>query len=206
MRWNDFAAWIDHGEDVDLAKLAGHNIKTIYIDPNSANAAEQITKLTNAGVAAGIYVVANWYPGASPTTFVATVHEFVKRLIPKTYYASTQQKGAPVMLDLEQVPYKWIEDVTTLYRQAMPRRETAYTNEAFKDGSVVPIAAMVKAGFHFYPQCYLGDMSAVDTAAACLDLARWGVPADHIHPFYDGSCLPPCYRDGAAFTLGRIPG
>lgn len=205
MNWRDFAAWLDLDQDADLAKCRRHEIKTLYIDPRSRNAKEQVAKIDGGGLSAGIYVAANWFPGATPEGFVDRVRAWVRVLIPMTSPGATNPRGHPAMLDLEGVTKAWIRDVVAFYRLALPVRETAYTGEPFKDGTVVPLGAMVAAGFHFYPQTYLGDMSPVDTAAPCLDLARWGVPADRIHPFYDGARLPPYYRDGAAFTLGRIP-
>lgn len=90
------------------------------------------------------------------------------------------------------------------YRSYLPSRPTAVTVAPFQ-APVLPIATFVDAGFHCYPQLYYGGMEAADGAAVALELARAGFPADRIHPFYDGAALPEDARDGAVFTMERLP-
>jgi hypothetical protein len=83
----------------------------------------------------------------------------------------------------------------------------AYTNEPFKDGTIVPIAALTADPahpVHWYPQLYHGDMSPADPAAVVLEASRW-YNSNCVHPFYDGAHLPGDSRDGCIFHQGRLP-
>lgn len=140
--------------------------------------------------------------------------------------------GEMLMVDLEQVSAEYVKRLLNgalgnrgLVGSNNPSSPTgtqagrplAYTNEPFKDGTVVPLADIAIAGLHFFPQLYYGDMSPADTGAVVLDLARWiesdisatpkgELPAAIVHPFYDGARIATDQRDGAYFTAERIPG
>jgi hypothetical protein len=128
----------------------------------------------------------------------------------------------PLMLDLEQCSKDYVTRLLlgstsgrgltsgALYKAnptaSQPGRPIGYTNEPFKDGTVVPVDVLEGAGCHWFPQLYYGDMSPADGAAVALEVARWGFPADRVHPFYDGARVASDQRDGCYFVAERIPG
>lgn len=205
MNWRSLAAWLELDADADLTKCARYGITLVYVDPRSGNAAAQVAKLREGGFNAGIYAAANWRPELDGAGFAEYVSLFVKALIPQAFPLPSQSAGAPVMLDLEAVSIAWTSACLARWRQLRPIRETAYTNEPFKDPSVVPFADLEAAGLHWYAQTYYGSMTPADAAAVMLEPARWGFPADRLHPFYDGARLPGDHRDGCVFTLSRLP-
>ncbi len=171
----------------------------LYLDGRTATKAD-VTATLAAGVNCGLYFgTTPWYPGATPQQFVDEVHAQVKFLIPQAYPLPTQNQGAPVMLDLEPTDYEWTQTMVSLFRQAMPSRETAFTTEPWKgDGRILPFVALRGAGFHWYPQCY-DNNGAIDSAAVILNACR-AYPSGMVHPFYKETLFPPNpVLDGCVF-------
>lgn len=132
-----------------------------------------------------------------------------------------------LMLDLEQVSAEYVKRLLNgapgnrgLVGSNNPQqpvgtqqgRPIAYTNEPWKDPSVVPYTDVALAGLHWYAQLYDGAMTAADGAGVTLEILRWmqaegvGDYANNLHAFYDGARIVPDQRDGAYFTAERIPG
>ena len=185
MDWNRLAAWMYGGDPPDYAKLSAHGIATVYADPNSGNAKAVTADLRTHGIVPGIYYDPHWYGGL-------TVQEQAKKISDFVQVAKLIQPGEPVMLDLELLSATWVAAFIKAYRSYLPSRPTAYTNGPFQT-PVVPVQAILDAGFHWYAQLYYGptpttpDMAPADGAAIILEIARAGFPADRIHPFYDGA-------------------
>jgi hypothetical protein len=200
MDWGKMGAWLYENGQPDYPKLSAHRVGTVYIDPRSTNAQTVLIDLWAHGYQAGLYLVAAWAPGMAGSHFAKYASDHLQRLTPWRY-----PEAPPCMLDLEGVSKDWTAECVTSYRTYQPRRPTSYTNEPFKDGTVVPIPVLIAASLHWYPQLYRGDMSPVDPAAVLLELARWGYPPNMLHPFYDGARLPADARDGCCFTAERLP-
>ena len=200
MNWNALAAWLYLNDEVDWAKADRYGVQVIYFDPRSGNAPHVRDEILAHGRLPGIYTVPNWCPGLSGSQFALWTSQQLQRLLPRT-----GAEAPPYMADLEAVSIDWQRAFLQTYRSYQPRRPSSYTNEPFKDGTVVPVPELAAAGFHWYPQTYCGDMHAADAAAVVLEVARWGFPADRIHPFYAGERLPADHRDGCVFTLERLP-
>jgi hypothetical protein len=198
--WGKLGAWIYQDGVPDYAKLARHNIGSLYVDPRSANAAQVLADATAHGYQAGLYIVAAWAPGMSGAHFAKYASDHLQRLTPWRY-----PEAPPCMLDLEGVSKDWTAECVTSYRTYQPRRPTSYTNEPWKDGTVVPTDVLKAAGLHWFVQLYYGSMAPADSAAAVLEVCRWGYNPTMVHPFYDGQRLPADARDGCVFTLERLP-
>jgi hypothetical protein len=200
MNWRAVMTWIDKDAGVDFAKCRRYGITIILVDARSVNATQVIAEIRAQGLTAALYF-ATWpqYP-VDAGAFAAEVSRVSNILIPRT-----GPEAPPLMLDLEQKSKQWIHDCISTYRRYQPHRPTAFTTEPFQDDTVIPMHAIHRAGIHWYVQLYRGDMSPVDSSAAVLEVCRWGFPADMVHPFYDGARLPADHRDGAVFTLERLP-
>lgn len=202
MDWMRLGEWVDKGQAPDDGKIARWNIGTVFVNPTDSNARTYINDLFRKGIQAGIYEATSWYPGVDPATFAGLVSADIGRLIP--------QAGVhPVMLDLEAIAPAWVSSFLKYYRHSRPVRETAYTNEPFKDGTVVPIPDLLAANIHWYIQLYRGDMTPVEKACAMMEIAR-GYPPNMVHPFYDGKDptlgdVLLLKSDGCIFTQQRLP-
>lgn len=202
MNWGARAAWVYENTMPDVAKAKQHSIEVVYIDPRSTNAKAAIASIEGAGLLAGAYVASGWYGDAMDgVTFAGRASNLANAVIPRVGTA----EAPPLMLDLEGRSQSWIAHALVEYRRHQPARPTAVTTEPFKDGTVLPMQGFRDAKVHWYPQLYHGDMSPADHAAVVLDAARWLGDATLVHPFYDGAALPGDARDGAVFTLERIP-
>jgi hypothetical protein len=199
--WTALAAWIYLDSTVDWAKVDRYKISTVYIDPRSGNASEVRDDIRAHGKQCGAYTVAAWKPDLGGAAFSVWTSQRLQALLPR----QAGSEAAPYMADLEAVSQQYQRDFLTDYRRRQPARPSSYTNEPWKDGTVVPIPELVKSGFHWYPQLYYGGMSPADGAGVVLEVCRWGFPADRVHPFYDGARLPLDRRDGCVFTLERLP-
>jgi hypothetical protein len=200
MDWNARSAWIYENTAPDLAKAAANKITLIYIDPRSYNAATVIAMCRVTGIDAGIYAVPNWRPEMTGPEFADWVNGLLQDLLPKT---AANVEAAPFMADLEGVTTAWMRAFIRRYRQHQPSRPTSITVAPFQ-GGLIPTDAIQKAGMHLYPQLYYGPMTPADPSAVLLEMARQGMPANMLHPFYDGAAIPSDARDGAIFTLERI--
>jgi hypothetical protein len=200
MNWSAKAAWLYAGNQPDWGKVAKYGIQVIYIDPRDAIYAKQlVADIRNRGLTPGAYVATSWYVGTSEG-FGDYVSFLANSVIPKGSLA----EAPPLMLDLETVPIYWAAAIIREYRKHQPARPTAYTNEPFKDSTVVPTVIMQQANLHWYVQLYQGDMTAVDPAAAMMQVARI-YPPNMVHPFYDGARWGTDHKDGCYFTLERMP-
>lgn len=200
MNWSALAAWLYENDQLDVAKAKAHGIEVIYIDPRSSNAAEVIAAIRAAGLTPGAYFATSWWENATPAVFAQHVSDLLNATLPR----GSAAEAPPAMLDLEAVAYDWAQLAVQSYRTHQPARPTAYTNEPFKDGSVVPLAALMKANLHWYVQLYADGMEPVNAARAMLQTCRL-YPPMQVHPFYDGAALPSDAQDGCVFTLERIP-
>lgn len=191
------SAWIYQNTDPDLAAISKHGVDMIWLDPRSTNAAQVIQKLHSAGVSYGLYYAPSWdnWPSPRATAKIASAH--LKRL-------GLNSRTQPIMFDLETQDVAWVRKFLLAWRVLRPTRSTAYTNAPFQ-GGYVPSLALKLARVQVYPQVYYGDMRSADGAAVVLELIRQGTPASMIHPFYDGAAIPADSRDGAIFTLERVP-
>jgi hypothetical protein len=197
MNWTTLGAWIYKDDTYVKAICDRHNIGVIYIDPRSGNAQQVAASVRADNRTAGVYYVPGWTPGPTPQQHAQIVSDYVQK-------AGIIVTGEPVMLDLEQLSIPWVEAFLKSYRQHLPQRPTAYTNEPFQNETVVPVATLQKYGLHWYPQTYYGDMSPADSAAVMLEVSRIYDPT-MVHPFYDGAHLPADVHDGCIFTLERLP-
>ena len=196
MDWAKLGVWVDKGVNVKWAKLDAHNIKTVWFDPTDPGVQGPIADARTKGFQVGIYMDPHLYDSPTAAGFAALVSADIARLIPG--------RGNPVMVDLELLPLDWQAAFVTAYRALRPQRETSVTVAPFQ-APVLAVKAFADAGFHIYPQLYGGEMEPFDGAAVVLELARAGFPADRVHPFYDGARLPSDARDGAVFTMERLP-
>lgn len=202
MDWNRLAAWIYLSSTVDWTKAYAYDVGVIYVDPRSPNAAAVIADIRSHGCSPGIYTVPSWAPTLGGSDFAIYTSDLLNKFLPRGALA----EAPPYMADLEARSVTWQQSFLTTYRSYQPARPSSYTNEPFKNGSVVPIPDLKTAKFHWYPQTYYGDMSAADAAAVMLDLCRWGYEPSMIHPFYAGERFPwEDHRDGCVFTLERLP-
>jgi hypothetical protein len=197
MNWATLGAWICRDSTVAVNKCLAHKIGCVYIDPRSGNAAAIAVMLRTAGIVPGIYYAPNWFPGPEPQGHAQIVSDYVQK-------DGLLAHDEPVMVDLEQLSIPWVEAFLKSYRQHLPQRPTAYTNEPFQNETVVPVATLQQFGLHWYPQTYYGDMSPADSAAVMLEVNCIYDPT-MVHPFYDGAHLPADAHDGCIFTLERLP-
>jgi hypothetical protein len=132
------------------------------------------------------------------------------------------QPGEPLMVDLEQVSMEYVRRLVngapgnrgligsnnpSFLAGTQAGRPLWYTNEPFKDGTVVPIDVLrLVPGLRWFPQLYYGNMDPADAAAVVLEVAQWGFPATQVLPFYDGTRIASDQRDGCYFVAERIPG
>lgn len=199
MNFAEKSAWIYKETDPEVEKAAKYGIKTVYVDPRSANAPQVVSKLRAAGITAGAYFARDWQPTMTAIELAAWISQRLNALLPKT------AAGAPpVMLDMEVGGNtKFAADLILAYRAHQPARPTAYTNAPFQ-GGYVPYVALQQRGMPFFVQLYYGGMQPADAAAAILEASRNMNPRD-VFPFYDGAHPTADQREGCYFTLERMP-
>jgi len=199
VNWMTRAAWVNPGSGIDWVKVAAHNIGQLYVAANAGNAPELIRecRARKPSMPVGIFEDPHWYPatGGTPNGFAEKVSADIERLIPG--------RGNPVMVDLELLAFGWQQTFVTAYRALHPQRETSVTVAPFQ-APVLALPSFAQHGFHVYAQTYYGDMSPADGPAVMQELARC-FPPDRLHPFYAGERFPSDARDGAVFTLDRLP-
>lgn len=191
------SAWLYENDPPDYQRIAKYGIGTVYLDPRSQNVVSVAADLRNHNVTPGLYYDPHWNPGLTTLQQAQKISDYVQK-------GGMIVVGEPVMLDLELLSIPWMTAFVKSYRSYLPSRPTSVTVAPFQ-APVLPIQAFLAAGFDCYPQLYYGDMSPADGAAVTLELVRAGYPADRVHPFYDGARLPTDARDGAIFTLERLP-
>lgn len=210
MIWMKRGAMLYKEDPVDWPVADGHGIEVFYVDERATNAAAVLADVVGRGHSGGLYFCASeeWWPTLpTPAEIVAHVKERVRALIPQAYPLSTQQRGAPVMLNYEppRCSKDWLAEVLRLYRVALPSRETCVCFPARQDQTVLPLVAMRNAGVHWYVELFYGDMSPDNAAAAMLQAARL-YPPSMVGPCYDGAALPSDWiDDGVIFVEERIP-
>lgn len=200
MNWYDMAAWLDQDWDPNIDQIIAHKIKTVYVDPRAENAMEAILTLKGHGIVPGLYAVAGWQDtGNTPAEFAKWCSLQLNHFLPR----GTAPEAPPFMVDIEQ-PHttQYTTSFLNAYRTYQPHRPSSYTCEPFQ-GGLVPCSMLLGLGFHWYPQCYYGNMDPADIGAVVLEAVR-EFPAQKVHPFYDGARLPSDARDGCVFTLGRL--
>jgi hypothetical protein len=210
------ATWIlSTGNGVVRKRLYERGINFIGYDPHDPGAAEHMNAVRKEGRTPFFFSDPRWYglhADGSALKYRQQLDSDCARLL---------KAGEPLMVDLEQVSMEYVRRLLNgsagnrgLVGSNNPSNSTGtqadkqlwYSNEPFQDGTVVPIPELVAAGAHWFPQLYYGPMTPADSAAVVLEIARWGFPADRIHPFYDGMLIASDQRDGAYFTAERIPG
>jgi hypothetical protein len=197
MDWNARSAWIYQNDPPDYPKLIRYGVSVVYVDPRSGNAKGVIDEMRGHGIVPGIYFDPHWNESLTPKQQAKVISDYVQ-------IAKLIRLGEPVMLDIELLPIPWVEEFVKSYRSYLPSRPTAVTVASFQ-APVIPISAFLSAGFEIYVQLYYGDMSPADGSASCLELVRAGYPPSKVHPFYDGKRFPSDARDGAIFTMERLP-
>jgi hypothetical protein len=215
------AIWYERVADVGgvrvdrLKSTPGGPIGVVYLDPRDPGATRALRdQLAAQGEAVGIYTDPHWYGVPDPIAYRKLVDSDISRILGAAH--------DPVMLDFEKLPPAWVQ--TFLWgrpgeigyrgrdgQQAggtRPTRDTAYTNEPFQDGSVVPIGDLVAANLPWFVQLYYGDMRAAEPWWALKQLVLWGYPIEGLKPFYDAAHYPPDWHaqsGGALFTANRLP-
>lgn len=165
----------------------------------------------------GLYIDPHWYGLA------ADGHALDFRKVVDDAIASLLRPGEPVSLDLEVVSLDYVRRLFLgssgnrgLLRSGNTAKPTGtqqglrilrYTNEPFKNGTVVPTDVFARCSeLQWDPQMYYGNMSSAAEAAVVLEIARWGINSDVIHPFRDGMLIASDDRDAMYFTAERLPG
>jgi hypothetical protein len=195
--------WVDAGNDPVYERLDAQGIRWVYFplsDP-VADVRRRLLDVKQRGYAGGVYAAWNWYGDPSGPLFAETVHRALQHVAPDA--TNTWPK---VMLDDERHDPATIQAELVRWRQLRPYNDTAWTFESGQAGWFSPsfVVALTTARVRLVPQCYRGDMVAVDTLAEARALIRQGVPDAAISPFYDAGKLPLDWQ-GFAFTMGRLP-
>lgn len=198
MDWNAKSAWIYKGSVPDVEKAHRFDIKVIYVDPTSENVEHVIDLLHSNGIVAGAYFADSWTTTTAPM-FADWISETLNTILPR----GRMPEAPPCMLDLERQDLAWQKACLTRYRAHQPARPTSYTNAPYQ-GKFVPVPDLIKHHMHLYVQLYYGDMRPADPSSALLEQLRSGMPANMIHPFYDGIHYAADSRDGCFFTLERM--
>jgi hypothetical protein len=197
------AVWIDAGNDPEWEKLARYGIRWLYFplsDP-PADVRRRLLDVHARGLVGGVYSAWNWYAEPSGKRYASIVDQGVRELdLPDT---STFPK---VMFDDERHEPATISELLTAWRTLRPTKDTAWTMESMQGGWMPPafVKTVVDCRVRVVPQCYSGNMQAVDTLAAARDLTKRGFFDALVSPFYDAAQLPIGW-DGFAFTQGRLP-
>jgi hypothetical protein len=194
--------------------LYDRDIGTLLLSPLDPGRKPWLTAIHQERAATGYYIDPHWYGLAADgqaLKFRQKCDEVCLEL----------QSSDMLMLDLELVSPEYVKRLLEgapgnrgllesnnpqFNRGTQVDKQITYTNMPFQNGTVVPIPLLADLAVPWWPQLYYGDMSPADTAAVCLEIARWGFPASEIHPFYDGKLIATDQRDGGWFTAERIPG
>jgi hypothetical protein len=192
-----------------LQSVPGGPIDVVYLNPRDPRATRTLRdQLVAKGESVGIFSDPHWYRLSSdPIGYRKQLDSDISRILGGAH--------DPVMLDFEQLPKTWVQNFlwgtagTIGYRGAngthtggtRPTRDTAYTNEPFQDGSVVPIPDLIDANLAWFVQLYYGDMRPAEPWWALRQLVLWGYPASGLRPFYDAANYPPDWHAGAAGAL-----
>lgn len=221
--FNKKSIWYDDvaatgGVRVDrLRSLPGGPIEAVYLNPRDPRTTRALRdQLSGQGLSVGINSDPHWYAGATadPIAYRKQLDADIARILGGAH--------DPVMLDFEQLPKTWVQTFlwgsagTIGYRGrdgthtggTRPTRDSAYTNEPFQDGSVVPIPDLIDANLAWFVQLYYGDMRPAEPWWALRQLVLWGYPASGLRPFYDAAHYPPDWHAGAAgalFNSNRLP-
>jgi hypothetical protein len=198
--WGEKVAWTYETWQAtadEITKIKQHGITLIYLDPRSQFAASNIQALHAAGIGYGIYFDPGWFNWPSPLATARKASGFLSQL-------GLNSSDIPIMFDLETTDTGWVRKFLASWRVLRPLRATAYTQQPFQ-GGYIPTLALRLARVHVYLQLYYGDMRPAAAAAVIQEQERRGMPPAMVHPFYDGAALPSDARDGAIFTLERIP-
>jgi hypothetical protein len=206
--------WIGRTDSgVVRQRLYDRDIGTLLLSPLDPGRKPWLTAIRKEGASTGFYIDPHWFGLAADgkaLAFRTLCDNFCIELLP----------GEMLMLDLELVSKDYVTRLIAgspgnrgllgSGRAGMPGTQAdklvTYTNMPFQNGTVVPSGLLEAYGVGWWPQLYYGDMSPADTAAVCLEIARWNYPASEIHPFYDGKLIASDQRDGGWFTAERIPG
>ena len=193
-----------------LNTVPGGPIKVVYLNPRDPRATRTLRdQIVAQGFSVGLVTDPHWYAGATsdPIAYRKQLDSDISRILGGAH--------DPVMLDFEQLPKVWVQTFlwgsagTIGYRGrngletggTRPTRDTAYTNEPFQDGSVVPIPDLIKAKLAWFVQLYYGGMQPAEHWWALRQLVLWGYPAEALRPFYDAAHYPPDWHSGAAGAL-----
>jgi hypothetical protein len=193
-----------------LKTVPGGPLRVVYLNPRDPRATRTLRdQITSQGFTVGLVSDPHWYGNATsdPIAYRKQLDSDIARILGGAH--------DPVMLDFEQLPKTWVQTFlwggagTIGYRGrngletggTRPTRDTAYTNEPFQDGSVVPIPDLIKARLAWFVQLYYGGMQPAEHWWALRQLVLWGYPAGALRPFYDAAHYPPDWHDGAAGAL-----
>lgn len=197
-------AWVQRNAAISadlVAKAKKYNIVVIYCDGTSDNILAQITAIRAAGITPGLYFADSWWPSMAGPVFADRVSAMLNQFLPKK---PGMVEAPPCMLDIEASTVAWQAMMLTRYRQHQPLRPTSYTDGAFM-GGVTNWGALKLANMDYYAQVYYGDMRSADAAAVVLESCRYLGEPNRVHPFYAGEHYGADQRDGAYFTLERMP-
>jgi N-acetyl-anhydromuramyl-L-alanine amidase AmpD len=209
-----------------LRTVTGGPLEAVYFDPRDQRMSRAVRDDgTSRGFAVGLYSDPHWYPAGccwvdqngrpliDPIAYRKQLDADVNRLLAGAH--------DPVMLDLEKVQPQWFRiflwgrpgEIGYRGRNGehsggtRPTRDTAYTNEPFQDGTVVPIQDLIDAQLPWFVQLYYGDMRPAEAWWALKQLVQWGYPVDALRPFYDARNYPADWHPqsgGALFTSNRL--
>lgn len=194
------AAWIYENATPDLAKIHRHEIKVIYIDPRSLNAAAVISLMRYAGVVVGAYFADSWHEEMTSTEWAAWASKLLNQVLPRV----GTSEAPPCMLDLETHDIARASNIISAYKSHQPARPTSYSNGAFQAPNA-PWSMLHKYNMPYYVQLYNGDMSPADAARASIEVCRYHSSAKLVFPFYDGARWGTDQVEGCYFTLERMP-
>ncbi|MDE2103112.1 MAG: hypothetical protein KGL39_38055 [Patescibacteria group bacterium] len=198
--WNTKVAWTYENWQAtadQIAKIKQHRITLIYLDPRAQYVAANIHALHIAGIGYGIYFDPSWFNWPSPLATARMASNYLSNL-------GLNSSDIPIMFDLETPDKSWVRKFTAAWRVLRPLRATSYTQQPFQ-GDYIPALTLRLARIRLYLQLYYGDMRPAAAAAVVQEQERRGMPPSMVHPFYDGAAIPSDARDGAIFTLERIP-
>lgn len=195
--------WIDSGNDPQWEKIAAWGIKWLYFplsDPHG-DVRRRLLETKARGLVGGVYSAWNWYGDPRGGDYARVVDVALRKVAP-----DATSEWPKVMFDDERHEPTALLDWMGVWRDLRPRSATAWTLESMQGGWMGAsfVAGVVGYRMRVVPQCYSGNMQAVDTLAAARDLTKRGFPDNLVSPFYDAAHLPIGW-DGFAFTQGRLP-
>lgn len=195
--------WVDPGNDPQWEAIDRNGIRWVYfpLSDEPADVRRRLLTARERGYVGGVYSAWNWFNLRNGTAYAVWTSERLKQVAPDA--TNTWPK---VMLDNERHDPNDLTSMFNTWRALRRYTDTAWTLESMQGGWFDPefVATVIRAKVRVVPQCYAGDMRAVDSLAAARDLTIRGIPDVLVSPFYDAAQLPLEWQ-GFAFTMGRLP-